>query len=368
MKKTILSLVIVAVTTTANASVLPETPVPFKSGTGVTDGQTIYIGLGSAGTAWYKMDTQAKDKKWINLAAFPGGAREQATSVILDGKIYIFGGTGKNEQGLMHVYNDVYMYKPEENTWQKLMSHSPLGLTGHVTFVHNGKAIVLGGVNQNIFNGYFVDINAAGENKNILNKINEFYFGKRAEDYLYGKTMLSFDPSTQQWNYIEDSPFSGTAGATVVKEGNKAILINGEIKPGLRTDKVFSVDFADNKIKWGELPAVSSPDGVAGGYGGMSHGAIIFAGGAAFPGSGANYVQGKNYAHEGLSKKYSDDIYLYQHDQWLKAGKLPEGMAYGVSLPWEDGLLMIGGEKDGGQGISASVWVGLKDNHLKVEN
>lgn len=70
MNKTITALAIMMASFAANASVLPETPVPFKSGTGAIDNDTVYIGLGSAGTAWYKLDTQAKDKKWTALAAF----------------------------------------------------------------------------------------------------------------------------------------------------------------------------------------------------------------------------------------------------------------------------------------------------------
>lgn len=70
MNKTITALAILMASFAANASVLPETPVPFKSGTGVIDNDTVYIGLGSAGTAWYKLDTQAKDKRWTALAAF----------------------------------------------------------------------------------------------------------------------------------------------------------------------------------------------------------------------------------------------------------------------------------------------------------
>ncbi|MEN7060437.1 N-acetylneuraminic acid mutarotase, partial [Escherichia coli] len=51
MNKTIMALAIMMASFAANASVLPETPVPFKSGTGAIDNDTVYIGLGSAGTA-----------------------------------------------------------------------------------------------------------------------------------------------------------------------------------------------------------------------------------------------------------------------------------------------------------------------------
>ncbi len=75
----------------------------------------------------------------------------------------MFGGIGKNSEGLTQVFNDVHKYNPKTNSWVKLMSHAPMGMAGHVTFVHNGKAYVTGGVNQNIFNGYFEDLNEAGK-------------------------------------------------------------------------------------------------------------------------------------------------------------------------------------------------------------
>ena len=61
------------------------------------------------------------------------------------------------------------------------MSHAPMGMAGNVTFVHNGKAYVTGGVNQNIFNSYFEDLNDAGEYLAAIDKINAYYFDKKAE-------------------------------------------------------------------------------------------------------------------------------------------------------------------------------------------
>ncbi|MDU3067131.1 MAG: YjhT family mutarotase [Escherichia coli] len=318
MNKTITALAIMMASFAANASVLPETPVPFKSGTGAIDNDTVYIGLGSAGTAWYKLDTQAKDKKWTAV---------------------------------------------------KLMSHAPMGMAGHVTFVHNGKAYVTGGVNQNIFNGYFEDLNEAGKDSATIDKINAHYFDKKAEDYFFNKFLLSFDPSTQQWSYAGESPWYGTAGAALVNKGDKTWLINGEAKPGLRTDAVFELDFTGNNLKWNKLaPVVSSPDGVAGGFAGISNDSLIFAGGAGFKGSRENYQNGKNYAHEGLKKSYSTDIHLWHNGKWDKSGELSQGRAYGVSLPWNNSLLIIGGETAGGKAVTDSVLISVKDNKVTVQN
>ncbi|EHC5874473.1 N-acetylneuraminate epimerase [Salmonella enterica subsp. enterica serovar Eastbourne] len=368
MKKILIVLAMMMASFEANASVLPETPVPFKSGTGVILNNTVYIGLGSAGTAWYKLDAQSKNKKWTELPKFPGGQRDQATSAVIDGNIYVFGGVGKNKQGLTQVFSDVHMYNPKTSTWEKLMSHAPFGMAGHVTFVHNGKIFITGGVNQNIFNGYFEDSNEAGKDSTIINKINGNYFGKKTEDYFFNKFLLCFDPSTQQWSFAGESPWGGTAGAAVVNDEDKIWLINGEVKPGLRTDSVFQLDLSGDEVKWNKLLPVSSPDGVAGGFAGISNGNIIFAGGAGFKGSRKNYLNGKNYAHEGLHKFYSTDIHLWRNGKWNKSGELTEGRAYGVYLPWNNGLLIIGGETDGGKAVTDSLLLTMKGHNVIVQH
>ncbi|MBJ6665924.1 galactose oxidase [Escherichia coli] len=64
MNKTITALAIMMASFAANASVLPETPVPFKSGTGAIDNDTVYIGLGSAGTAWLDWPPESPDNQY----------------------------------------------------------------------------------------------------------------------------------------------------------------------------------------------------------------------------------------------------------------------------------------------------------------
>lgn len=76
MNKIIMVFVIMMVLFAVNVFVLLEIPVLFKSGTGVIDNDIVYIGLGSVGMVWYKLDIQAKDKKWIVLVVFLGGLRD----------------------------------------------------------------------------------------------------------------------------------------------------------------------------------------------------------------------------------------------------------------------------------------------------
>lgn len=347
------------------ASILPDTPVPFKLGVGVIDHNTVYIGLGSAGQSWFKLNLNDAQKHWEKIADFPGVARDQAVSATTDGKIYVFGGAGKDKDGLTHSLNDAYMYDPQSNTWVKMMTHCPQSLVGSAMFARAGKLYTIGGVNENIFNGYFEDVTEHANNSEMLKKINHDYFNKKYDDVFYSKNILSFDPATRQWSSAGAFPY-GSAGATVIVQKNAVTVINGEVKPGLRTNAAYSGTVDKSMQHWKAMPGVENPDGVAGGFGGTSQGYIIFAGGAGFTGSRDNYDKGKLYAHEGITKHYSQDINIYKAGKWTNSTALPYGIAYGVSIPWSDGLLIIGGETDGGKAITQSIYVKINNGKVSI--
>ncbi|EGU6832574.1 N-acetylneuraminic acid mutarotase, partial [Salmonella enterica] len=154
----------VAITTSGYATTLPDIPEPLKNGTGAIDNNgVIYVGLGTAGTSWYKIDLKKQHKGWERIKSFPGGAREQSVSVFLNDELYVFGGVGKkNSESPLQVYSDVYKYSPVKNTWQKVDTISPVGLTGHTGVKLNETMVLItGGVNEHIFDKYFIDIAAA---------------------------------------------------------------------------------------------------------------------------------------------------------------------------------------------------------------
>ena len=87
---------------------------------------------------------------------------------------------------------------------------------------------------------------------------------------------------------------------------------------------------------------------MAGSFAGYSNNVLLVAGGANFPGAWQQYDAGQNYAHKGLKKTWRDDIYARRDGKWSHAGKLPAGLGYGTVIQLDDGVLVIGGELDGG--------------------
>lgn len=360
----------------ANAA-LPDTPVPFKSGTGVINDGVIYIGLGTAGQNWYSLDTKAENPSWNTIQSFPGQARDQAQAVVLDNKIYVFGGMGKKDASaeVISVRNEVYCYDIANDTWEQVVTRSPLGLGGHAAVTIDGQnAIFVGSVNKAIFDGYFEDTNAFKDDKQALAQINAAYVGKKTQDYFFMADILAYNAKANSWSNLGRSPNKGTAGsALAVSDDGTVTVIGGEIKPGLRTAKTlqFNVD-KDGIITFIQTPDMVAPnnesvqEGVAGAFAGSINDVVVVAGGANFPGSTQAYANGKNFAHEGKTKTWRDEVYTYANGEWQQVGSLPLPLGYGVTIDNGDELLLIGGETTNGAATSKIYSIKLVDDKLIV--
>lgn len=88
--------------------------------------------------------------------------------------------------------------------------------------------------------------------------------------------------------------------------------------------------------EWTKLPALPDREGFAGPFAGVSHGALLVAGGANFP---------DKKPWEGGKKVWYDTVFVLDRPEgeWKVAGKLPQPLGYGVSVSHRDSLICIGG-------------------------
>ena len=117
--------------------------------------------------------------------------------------------------------------------------------------------------------------------------------------------------------------------------------------------------FAGETLTWGELPDLppaaggTYQPGLAGVFAGIHDDVLILAGGANFP----DGLPWRNLADGSNPKKtYHSDIYfLRKGETWKVADiELPHGLAYGVSITTDQGLICLGGEWQEYDGDSVS--------------
>lgn len=357
----------------AQAALYPELPVGIKNGAGALIENTVYVGLGTAGNKFFSLNLTEENAKWQELPDFPGGERMQPVAAAVDGKLYVLGGTQKNEKGELRLVNDAYRYDPTNDTWVKLETRSPLGLSGAVAATHKNKIYLLGGMNSEIVNGYFQDFNTAGGDRLRQKAVMEPYFNQRPQDYFLNTEFFSYEPSSNKWYNEGNFPFAPRAGALMTIANDTVIVVNGEIKPGLRTASTEQGKFTSKGIEWrklADLPAQKgkTQDGLAGAMGGYSNGHYLVTGGANFPGATQQFKEGRLFAHEGLSKVWHKEVYtLGGKGGWRIIGELPVGVGYGVSISYNNKVLLIGGETDGGKALTSVQTISYDGKTLTVE-
>lgn len=89
-------------------------------------------------------------------------------------------------------------------------------------------------------------------------------------------------------------------------------------------------------LEWTQLPSIPDREGFAGPFSGVCGDALVVAGGANFP---------DKHPWDGGSKTWYDKVFVLEPgaSEWREEGRLPQVSGYGLSLPWRDGFLMIGG-------------------------
>lgn len=334
----------------------PDLPVAIKNGIGVRVGDIAYVGLGSAGTELFALDLNNPGTGWKRKAEFIGPPTGSAAATSVDGKIFVFSGNGKATTTAKSpiIFDRAYTYDPAVDRWSALDTSTPVGLSGAKALpLTDGRIAFIGGYNKQLFDKYLADLSGmdADEHPAELGNLINNYMGMRPEDYKWNNRVLFYDPKTNAWGTFGDAPYLPNCDSAAVQTNqDEFIVVSGEIKPGLRTPEVKRLAFIENAPTWQsltDLPVTAcdnAQEGVAGAFVGYSGDRILVAGGVNFPGARNNAAAGKWYAHQGLTKKWRDEIYAFDGQAWREAGKLPHGLGYGIAFSVPDGLLIVGGE------------------------
>lgn len=217
-----------------------DLPFTLQNATAVEKDGKLYVITGKqdgkATNKMYEYDIKTGETK--ELASVPGAAtRTQAVSQILDGKLYVFSG------GDSIAYTDGYKYDFVTNEWEPAASvelnGKKISLLGASSIKLNEKEMmVIGGFNKEIYDNAVANLGSLkGEE---LAKFKVEYFGADPAEFNWNKEILIYNSDSNSWKSIGQIPFDAPCGEGLVLIGNKVFSINGEIKPGVRTNRMYS--------------------------------------------------------------------------------------------------------------------------------
>lgn len=215
-------------------------PFTISNGIAVEKDGKLYIGLGQQnGKDSNKLvEYDLKTSKTRELASIPGeSARNQSVAQLLNGNLYVFSGGGSI------AYTDGYKYDTEKNTWSKASSvkvdDKEISLLGaNSVKLNNDEMMVIGGFNKEIYDNAVKNLSTLTGEELLAFKTK--YFTADPYEFNWNKNILIYNAKNDTWRSVGKVPFDAPCGEGLVLMDKNIFSINGEIKPGVRTNIIYS--------------------------------------------------------------------------------------------------------------------------------
>ena len=209
---------------------LPPLPEPMEQCGWTRDGDRLYLVGGVGTTAVYACTIG--EYVWTRLADLPEPLF-QPVAFASGGSLYVWGGFNPetlevSDKGL------VISSEVEKSLWREAPSIPDggtfVGATGAT--LPDGRLAVVGGVNRAIF--------ARALHNTPEDRIP--YLSKEPAEYQFRQAVYAFDPASGAWTLLGADPACALAGSGVaVRPAGGLYVAGGELKPGVRSPRIFSL-------------------------------------------------------------------------------------------------------------------------------
>lgn len=238
---------------------LPSLPASMDNFAATLSGHKIYVAGGNVDgrvqNKMYMLDLKER-KQWEELTSFPGAGRVQPVLLSgIGGSVILLGGfqAGNMEEAPV-LSPDVYAYNPESGVWTietqlplSTADSAPLAMVGGFGVnISDSLFVIGGGVNRTRFihaldAGRRIDQAIKNKNQSLADSLSAekaAYMTHPVEWYQFNSDLYIYNMITKQWSLSGSYPAVARAGAGAVTDGHALYVIDGELKPGVRTDEV----------------------------------------------------------------------------------------------------------------------------------
>lgn len=210
-----------------------DLPATIEQAGSASLGNEMYIigGLvnGKPSADIYKGVFKGRKTSWTKAFSLPE-AMVQPVACLINKTLYVWGGfnpsTGK-------VLGNGYALNTATGEWRRIADVPENGtFTGASLAAENGKAVIIGGVDKEIFTR---GLKATGKDK-------EDYLTMEPAGYNFNRNIWIFDPVSESWESAGKSEDTALAGAGITMMDGGIYIIGGEIKPGVRTPESWKLN------------------------------------------------------------------------------------------------------------------------------
>ena len=246
----------------------PALPEPLDNFSGASVGSKVFVAGGNAsGKASNKVFyiNTATDKEWKQLPDFPGDARVQPVLAAIekdnDTLLYVLGGFfGGDATKTPAMGEKVLAFSLKQQQWHEVaLQENPnkeiFSLTGATALAIDNRYIAcFGGVNHSLFINTITDLYHLGKDTSLTDEQRKqknydymsHYMTQPIAYYKFNRECYLFDTHTKQWSVLDTQPDFARAGATLVGTPSEFYLIQGELKPGVRSPKTYKLKILSN--------------------------------------------------------------------------------------------------------------------------
>ena len=246
----------------------PALPELLDNFSGASVGSKVFVAGGNAsGKASNKVFyiNTATDKEWKQLPDFPGDARVQPVLAAIekdnDTLLYVLGGFfGGDATKTPTMGEKVLAFSLKQQQWHEVaLQENPnkeiFSLTGATALAIDNRYIAcFGGVNHSLFINTITDLYHLGKDTSLTDDQRKqknydymsHYMTQPIEYYKFNQECYLFDTHTKQWSVLNTQPDFARAGATLVGTPSEFYLIQGELKPGVRSPKTYKLKILSN--------------------------------------------------------------------------------------------------------------------------
>lgn len=215
----------------AVTSELPSLPFPVEQAGVASCGDNLYLVGGQSGVKGLASVLRCSGGEWSVIASIPQPLVQCVA--FCDGKsLYVWGGF--NPESLL-APSGGYRLDLASLEWSDAPGIPDAGtFTGSTAVpLPDGRLLTVGGVNKDIFE------------RALRNTPQDRipYLSHEPGWYAFRNVVYVYDPSIQEWEVFGSTGDAALAGPGVAASGDVVFVAGGEIKPGVRSPRIFNFKF-----------------------------------------------------------------------------------------------------------------------------
>lgn len=219
----------------------PSLPQPCAYGQATLVGNTIYVAGGQSGNPletamknFWAIDLKAEQPQWRELEAWPGATRAFNLTVSQHNGytdcVYVMSGRRQNGDQVEFL-KDVWEFNPKSGKWRGRKNMPASRMAGTAIAFGQSHVFVLGGADGSLWD----------KAPDLADKHPGF-----------PKEALMYHSITDTWTSAGAMPANHVT-TVPVKWGNGLIIASGEVRPRVRSPKIWSIDVTGGKKNFGTI-------------------------------------------------------------------------------------------------------------------